>query len=95
MTDTPAQRDGSAAAPGGDEAARLEVALAELEVLARHLTEATVTIERLRAQLVILEGREARSLRARVRRVVDRALGVPPPVPLSAELPPAPPTSDT
>lgn len=65
----------------------------ELEVLGRHLADATVTIERLRARLVQLEQQEARSLRGKLRRFVDRLLGIPAPRPLSAELPPAPPRS--
>lgn len=73
-----------------DEAERLELALEELEVLSRHLADATVTIERLRARLVELEALEARSLRGRTRRLVDRLLGIPAPRPLSADLPPAP-----
>jgi hypothetical protein len=74
-----------------DDSERLELALEELEVLSRHLADATVTIERLRARLVELEALEARSLRARTRRLVDRLLGIPAPRPLSAELPPTPP----
>ena len=76
-----------------DDQQRLELALEELEVLSRHLADATVTIERLRARLIQLEAREARTLRSRVRRFVDRLLGVPALPPLSAELPPGPPAS--
>ena len=78
----------------GDEAPDRETLLREeLEVLGRHLADATVTIERLRARLVQLEQQEARSLRGKLRRLVDRLLGIPAPRPLSAELPPAPPLS--
>ena len=74
-------------------AERLELLRQELEVLGRHLEDATVTIARLRARLGQLEEREARSLRGRLRRGVDRLLGIPAPPPLSAELPPLPPPS--
>lgn len=82
----------ASATPGNDDAAaRLELALAELEVLGHHLADATRTIERLRIRLVELEAQEARSLRGRLRRFVDRTLGVPARPLLSAELPPSPP----
>lgn len=79
----------------GEPASREDLLLAELAVLSRHLADAGVTIERLREHLVHLEELHARSLRGRLRRLVDRILGIPAPRPLSADLPPAPPGDPT
>ena len=69
---------------------REELLVEELEVLGRHLAEAGHTINRLKERVAHLEAREARTLRSRLRRVVDRALGVPAAPSILAELPPAP-----